>query len=193
MSTFGADCIVHLFWSTIRHSFRTSNSLKELAHSKALIQEILTTKLLINSYAQLNKKTMNNRKKLNKTKQQQRLHRLIWAGVLDITRLLFLTAFSYTGYPRLPQNSQTPIRPFTLQDSRFTASNRILNDKQSHHSHPTVGRIVSAQEPRLSPRALTGATVQRGGRSFLRQQCPKPSASSPTHKNTIYWSWRYKL
>jgi hypothetical protein len=48
--------------------------------------------------------------------------------VLDITRLLFLTAFSYTGYPRLPQNSQTPIRPFTLQDSRFTASNRILND-----------------------------------------------------------------
>jgi len=39
-----------------------------------------------------------------------------------------MTAFSYTGYPRLPQNSQTPIRPFTLQDSRFTASNRILSD-----------------------------------------------------------------
>jgi len=45
-----------------------------------------------------------------------------------VLKVGFLTAFSYTGYPRLPQNSQTPIRPFTLQDSRFTASNRILND-----------------------------------------------------------------
>ena len=37
-------------------------------------------------------------------------------------------AFSYTGYPRLPLKSTTPICPFTLQDSRFNDSNRILND-----------------------------------------------------------------
>jgi hypothetical protein len=39
-----------------------------------------------------------------------------------------MTAFSYTGYPRLPLTSQTPIRPFTLQDSRFSVSNRVVND-----------------------------------------------------------------
>jgi hypothetical protein len=39
-----------------------------------------------------------------------------------------MTAFSCTGYPRLPLTSQTPIRPFTLQDSRFIASNRVIND-----------------------------------------------------------------
>jgi len=105
-----------------------------------------------------------------------------WVGVLVRNPPFVLTALSYTGYPRLPQKSQTPIRPFTLQDSRFTATNRILNSIKPHHRHPTVGRTVSAQEPRLSPHTLTDATVQHGGRSFLRHKCPKPSASSPTHK-----------
>ena len=48
--------------------------------------------------------------------------------MLVVTRLLFLTAFSYTGYPRLTLISTTPICPFTLQDSRFTVSKRIVND-----------------------------------------------------------------
>jgi hypothetical protein len=86
---------------------------------------------------------------------------------------VYVTAFSFTGYPRLLQKSSTPIRPFTLQDSRFTAANRIINDKESHHPQITAGRTVSAQEPRLSPRALAGAAVQHGGRSFLR---PKSGA-----------------
>jgi len=50
LSTFSTDSIVHLSWSTIRHSFRTSNSPKELVSSKTT-SEISTTTLLINSYA----------------------------------------------------------------------------------------------------------------------------------------------
>jgi hypothetical protein len=34
LSTFSADRIMHFSWSTIRHSFRTSNSLKELVSLK---------------------------------------------------------------------------------------------------------------------------------------------------------------
>jgi len=88
-----------------------------------------------------------------------------------------LTAFSYTGYPRLLQKSQTPIRPFTLQVSRFTASNRILNDLtriilipqldvpfllRSQGSHPTpsqalqfsmVGGVSSGNKARSRPPA----------------------------------------
>jgi len=50
LSTFSTDSIVHLSWSTIRHSFRTSNSPKELVSPKTT-SGISTTKLLINSYA----------------------------------------------------------------------------------------------------------------------------------------------
>jgi len=88
-----------------------------------------------------------------------------------------LTAFSYTGYPRLLQKSQTPIRPFTLQVSRFTASNRILSDLtriiliprldvpfllRSQGSHPTplqalqfsmVGGVSSGNKARSRPPA----------------------------------------
>ena len=41
---------------------------------------------------------------------------------------LVLTAFSYTGNPCLLLKSSTPIRPFTLQDSRFNGSNCIISD-----------------------------------------------------------------
>jgi len=50
LSTFSTDSIVHLSWSTIRHSFRTSNSPKELV-LKNTNSGISTTTLLINSYA----------------------------------------------------------------------------------------------------------------------------------------------
>ena len=49
LSTFSAYCIMHFSWSTIRHSFRTSNSLKELVSSKHQFWEgyhIVTYKLV---------------------------------------------------------------------------------------------------------------------------------------------------
>jgi hypothetical protein len=94
-------------------------------------------------------------------------------GVLVVTRLLFLTAFGFTGYPRLLLMSTTPIRPFTLQDSRFIGSNLYRQRLNTHHTQVTVGRSVSAQEPRLSPCTLMDATAQHSGRSFLR---PKSEA-----------------
>jgi hypothetical protein len=94
------------------------------------------------------------------------------------------------GLPASPAEIIDAYSPFHPAGQPFHRIQPHPQRHKSHHSHPTVGRIVSAQEPRLSPCALTSATVQRGGRSFLRQQSPKPSASSPTHKNTIYWSWR---
>jgi hypothetical protein len=39
-----------------------------------------------------------------------------------------LTAFSYTSNPCLLLKSSTPIRSFTMQDSRFTDSNCIISD-----------------------------------------------------------------
>jgi len=92
-----------------------------------------------------------------------------------------LTAFSYTGYPRLPQNSQTPIRPFTLQDSRFTAANRILNvTHASSSSHGWTFRFCSGTKA-LAPHPY-GCCSSAWWAEFPQAQDPKPSASSPTHK-----------
>jgi hypothetical protein len=107
----------------------------------------------------------------------------LWVvGVLVVTRLLFLTAFSFTGYPRLPQNSLTPIRPFTLQDSRFTAANRILNDTNRIivTSRLDVPFLLRNQSSRNAPLQMLQFSVVGGVSS---DQSPKPSASSPTHKN----------
>jgi len=94
------------------------------------------------------------------------------------------------GLPASPAeiiDAYSPFHPAGQPFHRIQPHPQRLN---THHPHPTVGRSVSAPEPRLSPHTLTGATVQHGGRSFLRQQSPKPSASSPTHKNNISRSWR---
>jgi len=190
LSTFSTDSIVHLSWSTIRHSFRTSNSPKELVLQNYFrnINHKVTYKFIP---PQLNRTIMNKRKRLTKTKAQQRFHCSMWVGVLDVTRLLFLTAFSYTGYPRLLQKSQTPIRPFTLQVSRFTASNRILNDLTRLILIPRldVPFLLRSQGSHPTPlQALQFSMV--GGVSSDANWHPKPSASSPTHKNNISRSWR---
>jgi hypothetical protein len=108
------------------------------------------------------------------------------AGVLDITRLLFNDGIQLNGLPASPAELTDAYLPFHPAGQPFHRIQPHPQRLNTHHSHPMIGRSVSAQEPRLSPRAFTSATVQRGGRSFLR--ClwhPKPSASSPTLKNNI--------
>jgi len=95
------------------------------------------------------------------------------------------------GLPASPAEITDAYLPFHPAGQPFHRIQPHPQRLNTHHPHPTIGRSVSAPEPRLSPHALTGATVQRGGRSFLRcQGHPKPSASSPTPKKTIPWSWR---
>ena len=48
MSTFSTDCIVHLSWSTIRHSFRTSYLFERISFVRTLTLKLLPKKLLIN-------------------------------------------------------------------------------------------------------------------------------------------------
>ena len=67
-------------------------------------------------------------------------------------------------------DAYSPFHPAGQPFHRIQPHHQRLN---THHTQVTVGRTVSAQEPRLSPCTLTGATVQRGGRSFLR---PKSGA-----------------
>ena len=101
--------------------------------------------------------------------------------MLVVTRLSFLTAFSYTGYPRLPQNSQTPIRPFTLQDSRFTASYCILNDTSRIIVIPQldVPFLLRNQGSRPTPlQALQFSVV--GGVSSGNNARSRPPAHQPT-------------
>jgi len=90
------------------------------------------------------------------------------------------------GLPASPAeltDAYSPFHPVGQPFHRIQSHHQRLN---THHFHLTIGRTVSAQEPRLSPCTFTGATVQRGGRSFLRQQSPKPSASSPTLNRVIH-------
>ena len=104
-------------------------------------------------------------------------------GVLDVTRLLFIDGIQLYGLPASPAeitDAYSPFHPAGQPFHRIQSHPQRLN---THHSHPTIGRIVSAQEPRLSPRALTDATVQRGGRSFLRCQTgtrSRPPAHQPS-------------
>jgi hypothetical protein len=77
------------------------------------------------------------------------------------------------GLPASPAeitDAYSPFHPAGQPFHRIQPHHQRLN---THHLPVTVGRTVSAQEPRLSPRALAGAAVQHGGRSFLR---PKPEA-----------------
>ena len=90
------------------------------------------------------------------------------------------------GLPASPAEVTDAYLPFHPAGQPFHRIQPHPQRLNTHHPHPTIGRSVSAPEPRLSPHALTGATVQRGGRSFLRcQGHPKPSASSPTPKKSI--------
>ena len=68
LSTFSTDSIVHLSWSTIRHSFCTSNSLKELVSSKNYFRNVNHNVAYKFIRPQLNRKIMNKRKRLIKTK-----------------------------------------------------------------------------------------------------------------------------
>jgi hypothetical protein len=106
--------------------------------------------------------------------------------VLDITRLLFNDGIQLNGLPASPAEITDAYSPFHPAGQPFHRIQPHPQRLNTHHPHPTVGRSVSAPEPRLSPHALTGAAVQHGGRSFLRQQSPKPSASSPTHKRIFH-------
>jgi len=106
--------------------------------------------------------------------------------VLVVTRLLFKDGIQLNGLPASPAEITDAYSPFHPAGQPFHRTQPHPQRHRSHHPHPTVGRSVSAQEPRLSPHTLTGAAVQHGGRSFLRQQSPKPSASSPTHKTIIH-------
>jgi hypothetical protein len=107
-------------------------------------------------------------------------------GVLVVTRLLFKDGIQLYELPASPAeitDAYSPFHPAGQPFHRIQPHHQRLN---THHLPVTVGRTVSAQEPKLSQCTLTDAAVQRGGRSFLRQQSPKPSASSPTHKTIIH-------
>jgi len=113
--------------------------------------------------------------------------------VLDVTRLLFNDGIQLNGLPASPAEITDAYSPFHPAGQPFHRIQPHPQRLNTHHPHPTIGRSVSAPEPRLSPHALTGATVQHGGRSFLRcQGHPKPSASSPTHK-TIFMVMKIKI
>jgi hypothetical protein len=102
-------------------------------------------------------------------------------GVLVRNPPFVLTAFSYTGYPRLLQKSLTPIRPFTLQDSRFTAPNRILNDTNRITVTPQldVPFLLRNQGSRPTPlRMLQFSMV--GGVSSGTNARSRPPAHQPT-------------
>jgi len=77
-------------------------------------------------------------------------------GVLVVTRLLFRGGIRLNGLPAPRADaSRAPIRPFTLQDSRFTASHStILNELARFIVKRLSGRVVSALEPGFSAHAL---------------------------------------
>jgi hypothetical protein len=102
--------------------------------------------------------------------------------VLVVTRLLFLTAFSYTGYPRLLQKSQTPIRPFTLQVSRFTASNRIINDLTRIILIPQldVPFLLRSQGSHPTPLQALQFSMVGGVSSDVKDTRSRPPAHQPT-------------
>ena len=95
LSTFSADCIVHLSWSAIRHSFRTSNSLKELVSPKNYFMNVNHNVAYKFIRPQLNRKIMNKRKRLIKTKAQQRFHCLMWGWCAGCNPPMLLVIFSY--------------------------------------------------------------------------------------------------
>jgi hypothetical protein len=99
-----------------------------------------------------------------------------------------VTAFSYTGYPRLPQNSQTPIRPFTLQDSRFTASNRILNDTSRIIFIPQldVPFLLRNQGSRPTPLQALQFSMVGGVSSGTKPEAVR-QLTNPKNNNATSW------
>jgi len=56
------------------------------------------------------------------------------AGVLDVTRLLFIDGIQLVGLPTPPASpSQAFICPYTLQDSRFTVSRLTFSMTRKYH------------------------------------------------------------
>ena len=102
-------------------------------------------------------------------------------GVLVVIRLLFKDGIQLNGLPASPAEITDAYSPFHPAGQPFHRIQPHPQRLNTHHPHPTVGRTVSAQEPRLSPHTLTGAAVQHGGRSFLRQHArSRPPAHQPT-------------
>jgi len=110
---------------------------------------------------------------------------LNWAGVLDVTRLLFKDGIQLNGLPAPP--AEIHRRLFALSPCRSAVSPLppgILNDLTRFIVLSPNGRSVSAPEPRLSPHVFAGVAVLHGGRSFLKRiGVRKPSASSPAYIN----------
>jgi hypothetical protein len=102
-------------------------------------------------------------------------------GVLVVTRLLFKDGIQLNGLPASPAEITDAYSPFHPAGQPFHRTQPHPQRHKPHHPHPTVGRSVSAQEPRLSPHTLAGAAVQHGGRSFLRHKArSRPPAHQPT-------------
>jgi hypothetical protein len=105
LSTFSADCVVHFSWSTIRHSFCTSNSPKELVSIKHYFRNENHNVAYKFIRPQLNRTIMNKRKRRIKTKANQRLHCLMRGGVLVVTLLCF--SFFHLWHARVNFKHQT--------------------------------------------------------------------------------------
>jgi len=98
---------------------------------------------------------------------------MTWVGVLGVTRLLFKGGIRLNGLPAPRADaSRTPIRPFTQQDSRFTASHpTILNELTSHHRQTVEWTFrFCAGAGLLSPRPFTSVAVSAWWTEF--PQCP---------------------
>ena len=102
------------------------------------------------------------------------------AGVLVVIRLLFLMAFDYTGYLRLPQNSQAPTRPFTVQVGRFNTSLSNLGDLA--RLNVTLRDVPFLLRSQGSLPTHYGVAPLRGGRNFLRH---RPGSRPPAHQPQI--------
>jgi hypothetical protein len=99
-----------------------------------------------------------------------------------------MTAFGYTGYPRLLQKSQTPIRPFTLQDSRFNASNRILNETNriTVISQLDVPFLLRNQGSRPTPLQALQFSMVGGVSSGTKPEAVR-QLTNPKNNNATSW------
>jgi len=108
--------------------------------------------------------------------------------VLVVTRLLFNDGIQLNGLPASPAEITDAYSPFHPAGQPFHRIQPHPQRLNTPHPHPTIGRSVSAPEPRLSPHALTGATVQHGGRSFLRCQLAPEAVRQLTNPQKQYFT-----
>jgi len=87
----------------------------------------------------------------------------LWAGVLAITRLLFLWHSANRATCALGRILISAVCPFHVQDGRFTVSTQHPRQLSMPHWHLLGGRSVSAPLPGLSPYALAGVALLRVG------------------------------